>query len=74
MKVNWFLPDKKLPEEGKIVVATISGEAGNMTYDHAFALASWVNDGLGWMLEDMELDTFEVHAWCDLEPYKEEQE
>ena len=67
--VTWYTPDEKLPDEGKIVIASISGKAGNTDYDHAFALCTWVDDGLGWMLEDMELDDFKVHAWCDLEPY-----
>lgn len=66
--VTWY-PEEMQPEEGKIVVVSISGQAGGCTYDHAFALATWVNDGLGWMIEDVELDSFEVHAWCDLEPF-----
>ena len=67
----WNSPDKKLPNEGDIVVVTVSGKRGkSITYDHAFALASWFDDGLGWQLEDLHLDEFTIHAWCDLEPYK----
>ena len=69
--VTWYRPDEKLPPEGDIVVATVSGRRGkNITYDHAFALVSWFPDGLGFALEDIHLDEFTVHAWCDLEPYK----
>lgn len=66
----WNPPDKH-PKEGNIVVVTVSGKMGkNITYDHAFALASWFDDGEGWLLEDIHLDDLVIHAWCDLEPYK----
>ena len=66
----WHSPDKP-PKNGDIVVTTVSGKRGkHITYDHAFALASWFDDGLGWQLEDVYMDEFVVHGWCDLEPYK----
>lgn len=65
----WNTPDKH-PEQGDIVVVTVSGTRGkHITYDHAFALASWFEED-GWLLEDTILDGFVIHAWCDLEPYK----
>ena len=68
--VTWYTPEEKLPNEGDITVVTISGRGGNnVTYDHAFALAKWYNDGEGWNLTDIELDEFVVHAWADLKPY-----
>lgn len=68
--VTWYTPKEKLPEEGVIVVASISWERKNVRYDHAFALCEWYKDKRGWYLtEDVELDDFTVHAWCDLEPY-----
>lgn len=67
--VTWHTPDEKKPEEGHIVVASVSGNGKNVTYDHAFALAEWYDDGYGWTLTDVELDSFTVHAWCDLIPY-----
>ena len=67
----WYTPEEKLPPEGDIVLVTISGKRKVITYDHAFALASWFDDGDGWMLEDYDdLDYFTIHAWCDIEPYK----
>lgn len=66
---TWYTPSEKLPKEGNIVVVTISGHTGNVTYDHAFALASYYDDGDGWALEDYVIDDFNIHAWCDLEPY-----
>lgn len=67
--VTWYKPSERLPKEGNIVVATISGHTGNVTYDHAFALVSYFDDGSGWMIEDYIIDDFIIHAWCDLDPY-----
>lgn len=67
--VTWHTPDEKLPPEGDIVVVTISGKTKNMEYDHAFALAEWYSDGLGFELLSETLDEYTVHAWCDLLPY-----
>lgn len=71
--VTWYTPDEKLPPKGMIHVVTISGSRRKngfeTIFDHAFALASWYDDGLGWELEDIDLDEFVVHAWCDLDPY-----
>lgn len=67
--VTWYTPREKLPKEGEIVIATISGCTKHVTYDHAFALVEWYADGLGFTLTDIELDEFTVHAWCDLQPY-----
>ena len=67
---TWYTPSEKLPENGNIVVVTVSGRTGNTTYDHAFALASYFDDdGDGWMIEDYIIDDFTIHAWCNLEPY-----
>ena len=67
---TWYTPEEKLPPEGIIVVATVSGKKGkNITFDHAFALAEWYDDGEGWDLTDIKLDDLEIHAWADLEPY-----
>lgn len=67
--VTWYTPEEKHPEEGRIVVASVSGRKKNVTYDHTFTLVSWFEDGLGYTLENDELEEFTVHAWCDLEPY-----
>lgn len=67
--VTWEKPDKKTPPEGDIVVVTMSGKSGNVTYDHAFMLAEWY-EGDGWVLPDVDLESYTIHAWCDLEPYK----
>ena len=71
--VTWYTPDEKLPPEGLIVVATVSGHGANVTFDHAFVLAEWYAEGLGWNLTDVTLSDFTVHAWCDLEPYGAEE-
>ena len=68
--VTWHTPDEKKPPEGDIVVVSISGrQSANVTFDHAFALAEWYDDGEGWTLSDIEMESFTVHAWCDLMPY-----
>ena len=48
--VTWYTPKEKMPKEGDIVVTTVSGGFRNMTYDHAFVLAEWYDDGCGWYL------------------------
>ena len=69
--VQWYTPDKKPPPERDIVVATISGQAGCIRYDHTLALVEYYKDD-GWYMTDKddEMDELTVHAWCDLEPYK----
>ena len=68
--VTWYTPEEKMPNEGDITVVTISGKGKQITYDHAFALAEWYNDGDGWFVHDVDLlDEFTVHAWADLTPY-----
>lgn len=67
--VTWHRPEEKLPGPGEIVVMSVSGKGKNMSYDHTFALGWWLDDGLGWELEGVELTEFTVHAWCDLDPY-----
>ena len=69
--VTWHTPDEKLPPEGDIVVATISGQAGCGYYDHVLARVEYYKED-GWYLTDKddEMDELTVHAWCDLEPYK----
>lgn len=67
--VTWERPEDKLPPEFHTVVCTVSGKAGNITYDHAFMLMEYANDGCGWLSDDVEFDELTVHAWCDLGPY-----
>ena len=70
--VTWYTPEEKLPSPGDIIPVTISGSDSRhrMIYDHAFALASWFDDGEGWQIYGLDdLDDFTIHAWCDLEPY-----
>lgn len=68
--VTWHTPDEKLPEEGVFTIITFSGKRGSVTYDHAFGIADWDNDGEGWIIEGIDgNEGITVHAWCDLEPY-----
>ena len=68
--VTWYTPDEKKPPKGDIVLVTVSGRRGRyISYDHAFALASWYDDGDGFLLEDGHIDDFVIHAWADIEPY-----
>ena len=71
--VTWYTPEEKMPPEDLIVVLSVSGKLGAVEYDHALAIGSWMDDGLGWMIEDPCLsstaDGLEVHAWADLDPY-----
>ena len=66
--VTWYAPDEDLPEDGQIVVVTISGSKPGVTCDHTLTTAEWYENS-GWTLTDMDLDEFTVHAWCDLDPY-----
>ena len=34
--VTWHTPEEKLPPVGEIVVASISGRRGDISYDHAY--------------------------------------
>ena len=68
--ITWYTPDEKMPPECTYVV-TFSGRKGNTTYDHALAIADWMDDSEGWALDEIgDLDDYTIHAWCDLEPYK----
>lgn len=70
--VTWYTPDEKVPEDGVIVVATISGKCKNITFDHALVTAEFYEDE-GWCVEPFDFTLkgawLKVHAWCDLEPY-----
>jgi hypothetical protein len=67
--ITWFTPEERVPEEDILVVATISGKAGNVKFDHAMVMLYWCK-GEGWWSPEYVFETLTVHAWCDLEPYK----
>ena len=72
--VTWYKPEEKIPPDGLIVIATISGHDGLYKgYDHCLANAEYYADE-GWFVEGIDTDVpgswLKVHAWCDLEPYK----
>jgi len=69
---RWYTPEEKMPEEGFTVVATVSGTAGCVTFEHALVTAEWFNDGLGWSVDGIVSDSQDitVHAWCDIDPYR----
>jgi len=73
---TWNVPEEskgKLPEDDSFVIVTVSGKCDNVTYDHAFAIANYIEDDDGWYFDDPLLERFRdnitVHAWADLEPY-----
>ena len=68
--VTWTEPEKKKPEPDVFAILTVSAKVANVTYDHAFALATWGEED-GWIFDDPLLDGADVtvHAWADLEPY-----
>ena len=68
--VTWTEPEEKKPEPDVFVILTVSAKVANVTYDHAFALATWGEDD-GWIFDDPLLDGADVtvHAGADLEPY-----
>ena len=69
--VTWYTPEERPPEEDTYTVVTFSGHYKNITYDHALGIATWADDGCGWLLDGApEGISFTVHAWADLEPYK----
>lgn len=69
---TWYKPTEKLPKDGEIVVATISGKTKNITFDHALVTAEYY-DGEGWCVDPFDFELkgawIKVHAWADLEPY-----
>lgn len=65
--VTWYTPDEKVPEEDMIVVATITGKAKSIQFNHSFALLIW--SGEGWYSLDWDFEELTVHAWCDLKLY-----
>lgn len=68
---TWYTPEEKLPPDGVMVIATISGKVKgqNWDFDHAFAIMEYWEDS-GWEYSDgMNFDSLTVHAWCDLDPY-----
>ena len=71
--VQWNRPIDKMPKDDGFVVVTVSAECGNVTYDHAFAIANYLEEDDGWFFDDPLLERFhdsvKVHAWADLEPY-----
>lgn len=71
--VQWNKPTEALPKDECFVIVTVSGKCDNVTYDHALAIANYLEDDGGWWFEDQLLERFHddavVHAWADLEPY-----
>ena len=70
--VTWYTPKEKLPPDGMMVVASISGKntSQNIEYDHAIAIMEYWNDS-GWENSDgLKFRSLTVHAWADLEAYK----
>ena len=53
--VTWTDPADHLPADDEFVVVTVSGKFGNVTWDHAFAIGSWVPDE-GWYIEGFDPD------------------
>ena len=74
VNVTWYTPKEKLPPEGEIVPATVSGKSRNVELVHALLMASYYEEE-GWNVEDITFDStlkgawIKVHAWADLEPY-----
>lgn len=71
---TWHTPAERLPEDDCFVIVTVSGKCDNVTYDHAFAIANYLEeDEDSWWFDDPLLERFHdditVHAWADLEPY-----
>lgn len=69
---TWYKPEEKTPDEGMIVVASVSGKCRNITLDHALVTAEFCKDE-GWYVEPFDFTLkgawLKVHAWADLEPY-----
>ncbi len=74
IKATWYTPEEKLPPEGLLVVATISGSDGwHKHFTNCFAIGEFYKDG-GWFFDDIDTDKegawVTVHAWCDLVLYE----
>ena len=75
--ITWFTPEEKLPTDENMVVVTLSGKDGNITHDHALGIANWYDSEEGYVISGWAVEglsdsaEFVIHAWCDLEPYRE---
>ena len=66
--VTWYTPEEKLPDLDVSVIATVSGKADNITFDHALTILFWCGEGEGWYSAEYDFKELEVHYWCDLAP------
>lgn len=69
---TWYRPEEELPEEGVIVVATVSGKVKDaaVKYDRALVTATFYDSC--WEVDGVDFDDLTVHAWCDLDAWEEE--
>lgn len=68
--VNWMEPWEDTPPVGQTVLATVTGTGPGILCDHALINVKWNGENSGWEMEEVPLDEFIVHAWCDIEPYR----
>lgn len=66
--VTWHTPEERLPQDDVGVIATISGEAHNIRFNHAMVNLYYCEEE-GWYSTDYDFSELTVHAWCDLKPY-----
>lgn len=69
---RWIPVTERMPESDNQVLAIVSGRWKNVTFDHAYELASWSADE-GWIIEAWpEMENPEATYWMPLpEPVKE---
>lgn len=69
-------PGRKAPPDEKMVIVTLSGRDGSISYDHALGVGTrYDNDNgwckSGWIIEGLsDSAEYVIHAWCDLEYYR----
>lgn len=62
--ITWYRPEEKQPPEKTLVVATLSGQDEDITYDHVLFFAYYTDKG-GWNLGDME--GFTIEEWAQID-------
>lgn len=63
--VTWYRPEKKMPEEDVLVLATVTGRSGNLAFIRELEFAAWNRED-GWAVDGWPgTENLQVHMWCE---------
>lgn len=77
VNATWYTPEERLPESGAIVLATVNAHTVSLTWINSFMLVEYDYDDKMWYPSDVSsagsyadlVNSLEIIAWCDIEPY-----